>query len=110
MEGLENSNFLERGSNFKNNISSYFNTKKNKIDFKNATLDIVAEVIKYTNNITIIPEIYIKNSKILKDSNLIIKNIDNLFSKPAYFNIIKLKNSIMKNSVNWLIEKLKSLK
>lgn len=109
-EDIEKYKFLKKDKETKvsYHIDSHFDTKPSNIKVVDASSEIITEIIKYTDEMSIVPEIFLNKSKILQDSNIIAKNIDFLF-KDAFFNIMTLKNYSLKKPALWVIDKLKKL-
>lgn len=107
---MESYNFLKKDMQSKSNntIDSYFNAKFGNIKTIGASFEVVTEIIRYTNNIAIVPNILIDKHKSLLESDIIHKNIDYLLSD-AFFHAMTLKNYSMKKPVLFILEELKKL-
>ncbi|HSQ98217.1 MAG TPA: LysR family transcriptional regulator [Rickettsiales bacterium] len=108
-EDIEKYDFLIRDIKSSFSIFEYINLKKANMDFKNATPEITIELVKYTKTITGIPEIIFDEENAKLNPNIVCKNINHLLPE-SYFYIMKLKNSLMKDSVKWLLKELRELK
>ncbi|MDD2839782.1 MAG: LysR family transcriptional regulator [Rickettsiales bacterium] len=104
-EQIESYDFLVRDTKTSFYIAENFNLQKGNFDFQNATPKITMELVRYTNTITAIPEIMFKNecSKLYPD--IANKDISHLMPE-GYFYTLRLKNSIVKDSVKWLMDEL----
>lgn len=107
-EDIEKYDFLIRDIKSSFSIFEYINLKKANMGFKNATPEITIELIKHTNTITGIPEIIFDKENAKLNPEIICKNINHLLPE-SYFYTMKLKNSIMKESAEWLLKELKKI-
>lgn len=107
---IESYKFIERDMETENNYlaHSYFNIIPSNVKIAYATSEIITEVIRYTDNIAMIPEIYLKRNEAILNVDVAVRNIDHLF-KDAFFNVMTLKNYRHKNSVLWLMEEFQKL-
>lgn len=110
-EDVENSNFLSRSENskFTAKVSAYFNLKtNNQLKIEKTTSEIAVEMVKHTNTTTIIPEIFLRNSNLLSSTDLEWRSLEHLMPN-SHFYIIKLKNSILKPSLEFIINEIKKI-
>lgn len=107
---LKNYTFLRKNIDTDTYFSTYnhFNANISNIGTIGATFETILEIIKRTNNISTVPELFLKNNNYYKDK-INFKNIDNLLDD-AFFNIMVLKNTIRTEPVLWLINEFKKLK
>lgn len=108
-EQIENYDFLVRDSKTSFHIAEHFNLQKGNFDFQNATPKITMELVRYTNTITAIPEIMFKNECLKLYPDIVNKDISHIMPKGHFYSLV-LKNSLMKDSVKWLIQNIKPLK
>ncbi|HSQ97838.1 MAG TPA: LysR family transcriptional regulator [Rickettsiales bacterium] len=107
-EDVKDYNFLLRNETSFKDISKYLDLRPSKITFENAKIETTIELVKYTSAITTISEIAFNEGDIRLDSNIVKINVDNLFPE-SYFYTMKLKNSLKKDSVNFIVKELNEL-
>lgn len=109
-EDLKNYTFLRKNIDTDTYFSTYnhFNANISNIGTIGATFETVLEIVKRTNNISTVPELFLKNNNYYKDK-INFRNIDNLLNE-AFFNVMVLKNTIKTEPVLWLINEFKKLK
>jgi len=109
-EDLENVSFLFRDtkSSYSYEIENIINLRKSNITFENALADTTIELVRYTDNITAVPEIIMDTEKMKLDSNIVVRNIDHIIPI-RYFYALTLKNFMVKDSVRWLLNELRRM-
>ena len=105
MEDVSKYKFLSRNIKTK----TYGNIFKNisDISIEGNSFEIALEIIKQTDNMTTLPELFLKNTN-LNNSEIESRNINNLVGE-AYFYILLRENKILTKPMEWLIKELKSL-
>lgn len=105
MEDVSRYKFLSRNIKTK----TYGNIFKNisDISIEGNSFEIALEIVKLTDNMTTLPELFIKNAN-LDDSEIESRNINHLVGD-AYFYIVSRENEISTKPKEWLIKELKSL-
>ena len=107
-EDIEKYDFLMRHENALPEMSKYFNVKPSKISFDNTRFETSIELVRYTDIITTLREIIFENGSAKMYSDIVRINVDNLFSG-SYIYILTLKNSLNKDSVNFVLDELNKL-
>lgn len=107
MEDLLKYKFLARNINTKT-YSNIFKNTSNIVINGNSSYELALEMIKATDNITTLPELFLMNTP-LNDSEIQSRNISNIVGE-AYFYIMTRKGEILTKPMTWLINELKSLK
>ncbi len=104
-EDLSKYKFLNRNIKTK----TYGNVFKcsSSITIEGNSPEVALEIIKQTDNMTTLPELFIKNAN-LNDSEIESRNINHLVGN-AYFYILLRENEIRTKPIEWLIKELKSL-
>lgn len=106
IEDLSKCKFLARNINTKTYSDIFKNTSN--IVINGNSYEITLEIIKTTNNIATLPELFLINTP-LNDSEIQSRNISNIVGE-AYFYIMTRKGEILTKPMTWLINELKSLK
>ena len=109
-EDIERYSFLRKNVDTNTYFSTYnhFNANMSNIGTIGVTFETILEIVKRTDNISTIPELFLKNNNYYKDK-IDFRNIDNLLDE-AFFNVMVLKNTIKTEPVLWLIKEFKKLK
>jgi DNA-binding transcriptional LysR family regulator len=79
--------------------------KKSNITFENGNWNILAGFVEHNLGITGLSETFLEN-KNKTNKNIVYKNVDHLMPK-MFFSMFLLKNSYIKNSINYLIDLIK---
>ncbi|HSQ98219.1 MAG TPA: hypothetical protein VLL98_05920 [Rickettsiales bacterium] len=108
MEDLSKHDFLVRGKKVSFAIDNY-NLKHSNISLGDCSIDTSVELVISTNGITAIPEEMFTHGNLKYNPNIVCKNINHLF-QGAYLYALTLKNSILKDSVNFVLNELKKVK
>lgn len=108
-EDLEKYKFLRRNveTNTYSNVYGHFNADISNIRTINSSFETNLEIIKRTDNISTVPELFLKNNY-LNNFGIESRNIDHLIDK-AFFNIMILKNSLLTEPMLWVINEFKKL-
>ncbi len=106
---LENYKFLRRNieTNTYSNVYGHFNANTSNIRTIGVSFETILEIIKRTDDISTVPELFLKNSH-LDNSEIESRNIDYLIDE-AFFNVMKLKNGFLTEPMLWVINELKKL-
>lgn len=107
-EDIKKYDFLLRNENSFLDMSKYLDLKPCKITFENAKIETTIELVKYTNAITTLSEITFDEENAKLNPDVIKINVDNLFPE-SYFYTMRLKNSLRKDSVGFVLEELDRL-
>lgn len=107
-EDTKKYDFLLRNENSFNDMSKYLDLKPSRITFENAKIETTIELVKYTNAITTLSEITFNDGNAKLNPDVAKINVDNLFPE-SYFYAIRLKNSIKKDSIKFILEELSKL-
>lgn len=107
-EDLEKTNFLSRDINYSFKINDFINFQKSNIMFENTLIETTIEFVKYTDTVTVIPEILMNEENVRLHPDIAVKNIDHLLPN-RYFYTLTLKNFLVKDSAKWILDEIRRL-
>lgn len=109
-QDIEEFVFIKRNEKTKiyTSADSYFNAKLSNIKiFGVATSEIAIEMVKNTDNIAIVPKIFLHNNADLINGDLVAKSAEYVLDNNAFFHIFTLKDKPLSKPVSWIINELK---
>ncbi|MDD2840088.1 MAG: LysR substrate-binding domain-containing protein [Rickettsiales bacterium] len=109
-QDIEEFIFIQRNEKTKiyTSADSYFNAKLSNVKiFGAATSEITIEMVKNTDNMAIIPNIFLHNNTDLMNGNLVAKSAEYILDNNAFFHIFTLKDKPLSEPVSWIIKELK---
>ncbi|HSQ97641.1 MAG TPA: LysR family transcriptional regulator [Rickettsiales bacterium] len=108
-EDLEKYKFLRRNVETKtySNVYGRFNADTSNIRTINTSFETNLEIIKRTDNISTVPELFLQNNY-LNNLGIESRNIDHLIDK-AFFNVMLLKDNLLTEPMSWIIGEFKKL-
>ncbi|MDD2840174.1 MAG: LysR family transcriptional regulator [Rickettsiales bacterium] len=110
MEDIKKFRFLKRETGIKS--FNNFDTQTTNVTIVGNAMshETIVELIKNTDNVAIVPNIYLNNHICLDNSEIVFKDIEYLFRDKAFFNIMTLKNYSLSRPAMWIINELRKLK
>ncbi|HSQ97507.1 MAG TPA: LysR substrate-binding domain-containing protein [Rickettsiales bacterium] len=109
-QDIEEFIFIQRNEKTKiyTSADSYFNAKLSNIKiFGAATSEIAIEMVKNTDNIAIIPKIFLHKNTDLMNGDIVARSAYHILDNNAFFHIFTLKSGLLTKPVLWLIKELK---
>ena len=109
-EDLDDCTFLRRNikTDTYNSVYSHFNSNVSNIGTIGVSFETILEIIKITDNVSTVPELFLKNTS-YDLSSISYRNIDHLIDK-SFFEVMVLKKISKTRPVEWLINEFKNLK
>lgn len=113
-QDIEEFAFIKRNIDNKTKIyttaDNYFNAKLSNIKiFGVSSSEIAVEMVKNTNNIAIVPKMFLCKNIDVINGDIIARDMDDVFNDDAFFNIFVLKDKPLTKPVLWVVEELKKL-
>ena len=107
LEDLAKCKFIQKNQTTKvyNQVYKEFDTKPANIYTFGANFENILELIKNTDYVSTVPELFIKNCS-YNLSDMSYKNIDHLVSE-AYFDILLIKNKFLTTPMSYVLDKFK---